>query len=89
MTRLMSTITHAFDLPNSLRQSSPELNYEELYDLEADPHEQENLVNDEACQQVRAKLTSTLAMWMHETDNPVLDGPVRPDEYDRLFDGLE
>jgi len=71
------------------RYGRPSRVYEELYDLESDPHEQENLANEADYEQVRAKLASTLATWMHETDDPILDGPIRPDDYDRMFAGLE
>ena len=70
------------------RYGRPSRVYEELYDLESDPHEQENLADDETYEQVRSKLASTLATWMHETDDPILDGPVLPDDYDLMFDGL-
>lgn len=71
------------------RYGRPSRVYEELYDLEADPYEQENIVEKEAYTQVRAKLVSTLATWMHETDDPILKGPVRPDDYERMFSGLD
>lgn len=71
------------------RYGRPSRVFEELYDLESDPHEQENVADDTDYEQVRAKLESTLATWMHETDDPVLEGPVRPDDYDRMFDGLQ
>lgn len=71
------------------RYGRPSREYEELYDLESDPHETENLAHDEAYAQVRAKLESTLGTWMQETDDPILDGPVLPADYDGLFAGLE
>lgn len=71
------------------RYGRPSRVHEELYDLESDPHEQENLATDETYEQVRAKLASTLATWMHETDDPILAGPVLPDDYDQLFDGIQ
>ena len=71
------------------RYGRPSRVYEELYDLESDPHEQENVADEQEYAQVRAKLASTLATWMHETDDPILEGPVRPDDYEKMFDGLE
>lgn len=71
------------------RYGRPSRVYEELYDLKSDPHEQENVADEEEYAQVRAKLASTLSTWMHETEDPVLEGPVCPDDYDRMFDGLE
>lgn len=71
------------------RYERPSRVYEELYDLEADPHEQDNLADEEDYEQVRAKLQSTLATWMHETDDPLLDGPVPPADFGEMFDGIE
>ena len=50
--------------------------HEELYDLEADPHESENLAGDPAYERVRADLSKALADWMHDTDDPLLRGPI-------------
>ena len=71
------------------RYVRPSRVYEELYDLESDPYEQKNVADEAEYAQVRAKLASTLATWMRETGDPVLDGPVHPDDYDRMFDGLQ
>ena len=71
------------------RYGRPSRVYEELYDLESDPHEQENVADDEAYAQVRDRLASTLSTWMHETDDPLLEHPVSPPDYDRMFDGLK
>lgn len=71
------------------RYSRPSRIYEELYDLEADPHERENLADGESHEQVRSRLQSALATWMRETDDPLFEGPVRPADYDSMFDGLE
>ncbi len=70
------------------RYGRPSRVYEELYDLEADPDEQENVARDVAYAQVRERLRSKLGRWMHETDDPLLDGPVKPKDYHRMFDGL-
>lgn len=71
------------------RYNRPSRVYEELYDLKSDPDEQENVANDESYAQVRAKLESTLATWMHGTDDPLLEGPIRPADYEQMFDGLQ
>ncbi|WP_135830361.1 sulfatase family protein [Halorussus halobius] len=63
---------------------------EELYDLEADPHEQHNLASDRTCYEPASAgsdphpdhvdalddLRSRLESWMESTDDPLLDGPV-------------
>ncbi|GAB3682581.1 sulfatase [Salinarchaeum chitinilyticum] len=63
---------------------------EELYDLEADPHEQTNLASDRAPFEQRSaasnpepeyvdvidRLREELLEWMARTEDPLLDGPV-------------
>ena len=58
--------------------------YEELYDLTEDPHEQTNVADDEAYEAVRAELEEKLLAWMRDTDDPLLDGPVPPTDYDHI-----
>jgi hypothetical protein len=50
--------------------------HEELYDLEADPYELENLAGHAAYDQVRQELSAALAGWMRDTDDPLLRGPI-------------
>jgi arylsulfatase A-like enzyme len=55
---------------------------EELYDLEADPHEQENLIEDPDYERVASRLRERVDDWMHETDDILLDGEVPvPEEH--------
>ena len=49
----------------------------ELYDLDADPWEQENLAEDPAHQPLKQELHQKLIVWMKETDDPLLKGPVQ------------
>lgn len=48
----------------------------ELYDLDADPHERDNLAGSEALAEVEKNLAERLATWQRETADPVLHGPV-------------
>ncbi|RRJ31832.1 sulfatase family protein [Halocatena pleomorpha] len=59
--------------------------YEELYDLEEDPYEQTNLVNDPQYEHVRDQLRGRLVRWMRNTSDPLLEGPVPPADYDELL----
>jgi arylsulfatase A-like enzyme len=53
---------------------------EELYDLVFDPQEAANLAGDPAHATVLAELRARLERWMAETDDPLLAGPVEPEE---------
>jgi len=53
---------------------------EQLYDLESDPHEQENLVNDPDYKEQLESLRARVKDWMVETDEPLLEGPIEPPE---------
>jgi arylsulfatase A-like enzyme len=48
----------------------------ELYDLLADPGEMRNLAHDERSAELLAELEARLDAWMHETDDPLLEGPI-------------
>jgi N-sulfoglucosamine sulfohydrolase len=48
----------------------------ELYDLEADPFEQDNLVGAQHVREVERRLDSQLRTWMEQTGDPLLLGPV-------------
>ncbi len=53
----------------------------ELYDLEADADEQQNLVGDPAYAEVERDLDVRLWAWMREVDDPLLRGPVPSPAY--------
>jgi hypothetical protein len=53
---------------------------EQLYDLVLDPQEGRNLAYEPAQAEVAAELRERLELWMRETDDPLLDGPVAPPE---------
>jgi len=48
----------------------------ELYDLLADPHERHNRIDDPSLSEERIALARALVNWMHETEDPLLNGPV-------------
>jgi N-sulfoglucosamine sulfohydrolase len=53
---------------------------EALYDRYHDPVERDNLIDDPAHEDVAERLRTRLDDWMHETDDPLLDGPVSKPE---------
>lgn len=56
--------------------------YEELYDLDADPYEKINLIDDPVYEHVRDQLRGRLVRWMRNTDDPLLDGPIPSADYE-------
>lgn len=59
--------------------------YEELYDLDDDPYEQDDLADDPDYEHVRDQLRGRLVQWMRNTDDPLLDGPVPPENYGEIL----
>ena len=49
----------------------------ELYDLEQDPWEMKNLARDTEHAEVRDHMSRTLAQWMKDTNDPIINGPVQ------------
>ncbi|AWB28719.1 sulfatase family protein [Halococcoides cellulosivorans] len=64
------------------KYGAPGRPYEELYDLQETPQEDENVVHEPRYQDVRCDLSRRLKDWMVETNDPLLDGPVVPDDFD-------
>ncbi|NOZ21829.1 MAG: sulfatase [Planctomycetes bacterium] len=62
--------------------SSP-LPREELYDLQADPDEMNNLADDPCKAQLKAQLRNHLLHWMTSTNDPILKGTVPNPHPDR------
>ena len=65
------------------RYSKDRPNLVELYDLEHDPLEQDNLAGTS---DVEHDLSNRLWAWMRETNDPLLDGPVPSPYYRRAMD---
>jgi N-sulfoglucosamine sulfohydrolase len=66
---------------NPSRYSTDRPNVVELYDLEADPLEERNLAGTPSLKTVEDELGAELWRWMHETDDPLLSGPVASPRY--------
>jgi len=66
------------------QQRKPAL--EQLYDLVFDPNETHNLATDPAMADVLADMRRRLDRWMHDTDDPLLQGPVSAPEGARAND---
>lgn len=61
----------------------------ELYDLDGDPWEQHNLAENPACDDIREELHNRLINWMHETEDALLEGPVRSNYCDEILNRCE
>ena len=58
--------------------------YEELYDLHEGPTEHDNVATEPRYRDVRDDLADQLHEWMVETNDPLLNGPIPPGDYDRI-----
>jgi len=61
-------------LAHGWRDRAPEM--EQLYDLVFDPNESCNIAADPELASVLGEMRARLDAWMHETSDPLLDGPV-------------
>ena len=60
-----------------MRESDPKNRpWEELYDLESDPCELDNLAGRGKCDDTKQELAQALFRWMRDTDDPLLHGPI-------------
>ena len=68
--------------------SGPRADFE-LYDLETDPNETENLAGKPEHHEVEVDLRRRLYDWMKDTGDPLLAGPVASPTYLRVLHGLQ
>ena len=60
-----------------MRQSDPKNRpWEELYDLQTDPLEMDNLAGRSEYHDTSRELARSLCRWMRDTDDPLLQGPI-------------
>jgi len=81
-------IMHSSIFPQMIQQITVELPPFELYDLQTDPLEQNNLVSDLAYAEVFQDLRQQLLQWMQETGDPILEGPIASPFYHHARDLL-
>ena len=68
------------------RYSKDRADIVELYDLDADPLEQQNLAGANEYRETENRLSADLWRWMRETDDPLLKGPVPSPRYRLAMD---
>jgi N-sulfoglucosamine sulfohydrolase len=60
----------------------------ELYDLEADRYELNNLAADAQYGQIRRELSDRLLIWLKDVNDPILHGPIRTPYYEMAMADL-
>lgn len=75
-------IQHSPIFPQMIDELTQERPPFELYDLQADPVERENLAGRAAYAEVERDLRQRLLHWMKTTDDPLLQGPIASPYYD-------
>lgn len=69
--------------PEMIQQVVKELPHFELYDLAEDPGERANVFGDPRYGRIADDLRASLASWMRETGDPLLDGPIASPFFER------
>ncbi|MFO7774699.1 MAG: sulfatase [Candidatus Hydrogenedentota bacterium] len=62
--------------------------FAQLYDLENDPYELQDIGGEEENEAIVADLSKRLLAWMRDVDDPLLGGPVRQPYYERSIEDL-
>jgi arylsulfatase A-like enzyme len=75
--------------PQMIPQAVIERPSMELYDLNQDPMEMENLIQNPEYAEVRKDLSQRLLNWMQETDDPLLKGPIASPFYQQGLESLK
>ncbi len=75
-------IQHSPIFPQMIDELTQERPPFELYDLQTDPVERENLAGNPAYAEVERDLRERLLAWMQATSDPLLEGPIASPYYD-------
>jgi N-sulfoglucosamine sulfohydrolase len=78
-------VRHSSIYPQMIDQITVERPPLELYDLQIDPLEHHNRIDDADYAGIANELRQTLHDWMRQTGDPLLDGPISSPYYDRAL----